>query len=89
MSHPQEDKAGLAAVGTEWERGGNHRHNFGDGFEFSGLAVQCVTSLGDADMAIAVGQQTIVPDFNETLRQDMQSEPADELRQRERHHFFS
>jgi len=64
----------------------NLRFRFNGGFRFSRR--QRRARLGGAREAVAVGEQAVVPDFDETFWQNMQPEPADELRQREGHRLF-
>ena len=89
MRHAQQDQTGLAAVGADRQGRGNRRGNFWGAGGFGRRAWQQRTGLGNTGMAVPVGQQAIVSDFDESLRENMQQEPADELRQGERHHFFS
>jgi len=68
MGHAQQDQAGLAAVGAERQSRGSRRGNFWAGGGFGGRAWQRGPRLGKAGLAVAVGQQAIVPDFDEPLR---------------------
>jgi len=60
-----------------------------NGFSFAAGALQRGASLSDAVMAVPVGQQAVVTDFDKTLRQQMQPEAADEFVQGERHFLFA
>lgn len=90
MDNVQEAKAGGAALGAGQGRKGagllTGRESVFRACTLRRVAEQ-LASLGDALVATAVGEKPIVPDFDQSGGKDVETEPAQELVEIERHGF--
>ena len=84
-----EDAHGTTAAWARLAQGERGRPRFFPRFQFGWLLSEQVADAGDVGLSRCAGQQAVVPNAVEAIREDVQQEPADELGRSQLHDLLT